>query len=51
MKKTAIMAAMVASLMATAAQAGSIKIEGESQTDGTKRDAVKLARSVTHYQQ
>lgn len=42
MKKTAIMAALVSVMMASAAQAGSIKVEGESQTGGAKRDAVKL---------
>lgn len=34
MKKTAIVAALAASLMATAAHAGSIKVEGENQTTG-----------------
>ena len=42
MKKTAIVAALAASLMATAAQAGSIRVEGESQLNGTDREALKI---------
>jgi hypothetical protein len=42
MKKTTIIAALAASLMATAAHAGSIKIEGENQLNGAERQSVKI---------
>ena len=42
MKKTAIVAALAASLMASAAQAGSIKVEAENQLDRGDRNTVKI---------
>lgn len=42
MKKTAIVAALAASLIGTAAHAGSIKVEAESQLNKAEREAVKV---------